>query len=67
MQQAWVPTVDRMEHLWSAPIHLVQNRGRGRLAQGTREWTDYRAEATLTPYLNAACGLTVRVQDPTRY
>jgi len=66
-RQAWVKALDIMEHRDSSPFHLVQNRGRGMLAQGAREWQDYRVESTLVPHLNTACGLAVRVQGLSRY
>jgi hypothetical protein len=37
------------------------------IIQGTREWKDYRAEATITPHLVAATGIAVRVQGLRRY
>jgi hypothetical protein len=35
--------------------------------QGTREWSDYRISATITPHLVRACGIGVRVQGMRRY
>ena len=39
----------------------------GLLSQGTREWTDYRVTATLTPHLATSAGLAARVGGLRRY
>lgn len=65
-RRAWVSGVDKLDS-WQADYRLVQNSGRGLISQGTREWTDYRVEATVTPNLCTACGLAVRVQGMRRY
>ena len=46
---------------------MIQNHGTGLLSQGTADWTDYRAEAALTPHLATSAGLAVRVQGLRRY
>lgn len=66
-RRAWVNGVDQYDHWWPETYRLVQNSGRGLLAQGTREWTDYTARATLTLHLAQAAGLAVRVQGMQRY
>jgi len=66
-RRAWVNGVDQYDHWWPEAYRLVQNRGRGLLAQGAREWTDYTARATLTLHLAQAAGLAVRVQGMQRY
>lgn len=66
-RQAWVNGVDALETRWPEAYRLIQNHGRGLISQGTREWTDYRASATITPHLSSASGLGVRVQGMRRY
>jgi hypothetical protein len=46
---------------------VIQNRGRGLIITGTREWTDYSVQASLTPHLAKAFGLAARVQGLERY
>jgi hypothetical protein len=66
-RQAWVNGVDTWGNWWPQPFRLVQNDGRGLLMQGTREWTDYRVEASVTPWLMDAGGIAARVQGLKRY
>jgi ADP-ribosylglycohydrolase len=66
-RRAWVNGVDQYDHWWPEAHRLVQNRGRGLLSQGTREWTDYTARAAITLHLAKAAGLAVRVQGMQRY
>ena len=71
-KRAWVNGLDsgdgtfEWDH-WPESFRLVQNAGRGLLITGTREWTDYRAEALITPHMCRAGGLAVRVQGMRRY
>ncbi len=69
---AWVDGLDSRERLanldyWPEPYRLIQNKGRGLLMQGTREWTDYQVTARLTPHMCDAGGVAVRVQGMARY
>ena len=66
-RRAWVPAVDRFESGWSEAYRLTQNRGRGLLIQGTREWDDYEVAAVIRPKMVAAAGLAARVQGLRRY
>jgi ADP-ribosylglycohydrolase len=66
-RQAWVNGVDHYDRWWAETYRLVQNEGVGLLMTGTREWTDYRFEATVTPHMAAACGIAARVQGMRRY
>jgi hypothetical protein len=52
---------------WPEPYRLIQNRGRGLLMQGTRQWGDYQATAHMQPHMCRAGGLAVRVQGMGRY
>lgn len=69
---AWVNGLDHRagsDHAdgWPEPYRLIQNRGRGLLMQGTREWTDYQVMARMTPHLCEAGGVAARVQGMRRY
>lgn len=66
-RRAWVEGVDMLVPNTPEPIRVVQNRGRGLLIQGAREWKDYRACATVVPHLVSAGGIAVRVQGLQRY
>jgi ADP-ribosylglycohydrolase len=66
-RRAWVDAVDQFYAGWLAPLRIVQNAGTGLLIQGTREWRDYQARATVTPQLAAAAGIAARVQGLRRY
>ncbi|HQY94343.1 ADP-ribosylglycohydrolase family protein [Caldilinea sp.] len=66
-RRAWVNGVDQFDDWWPEAYRLMQNRGRGLLSQGTREWQDYTVRATLTLHLAKAAGLAVRVQGMQRY
>jgi hypothetical protein len=65
-RKAWANGVDQWE-IWGVSFRLVQNEGRGLITCGTREWTDYRISATLTPALLKSGGLAARVQGMQRF
>ncbi len=66
-RMAWVDAMDQYDWWWPEAYRLVQNRGRGLLIQGTREWESYQAEATVTIHLAKAAGIAARVQGLQRY
>jgi hypothetical protein len=66
-RRAWVPGVDRFDPGWPEPYRLIQNTGRGLLIQGTREWTDYAARATVRPEMVSGAGIAARVQGLRRF
>jgi ADP-ribosylglycohydrolase len=71
-KKAWTDSFDSRERLtmsdsWPEPYRLIQNRGRGLLMQGTRDWVDYQVTARLTPHMCEAGGVAVRVQGTERY
>jgi hypothetical protein len=66
-RRAWVQGVDVLGTRGPEPFRLTQNRGRGLLIQGTRDWRDYRVSATITPRLVSAAGIGARVQGMRRY
>ena len=71
-KKAWVDGTDSGTRggpldIWPEPYRLMQNRGRGLLMHGTREWTDYQVTARMTPHMCTAGGIGVRVQGMRRY
>ncbi len=71
-KKAWVDGFDGSQRLtstdyWPEPYRLVQNRGRGLLIQGTRDWQDYQVTARMIPHMCQAGGVAVRVQGLQRY
>lgn len=65
-RESWVNGVSDIQPWWEA-FRLIQNEGTGLFIQGTRQWTDYRVEAIVTPHLVAAGGIAARVQGLRRY
>jgi len=66
-RRAWVDAVDHYFTDFDEMFRLAQDRGRGLLMQGTRQWKNIAVEATITPYLVKRFGLAVRVQGLERY
>jgi ADP-ribosylglycohydrolase len=66
-RRAWVNGVDQVGQRYSEPYRLVHNEGIGLLMQGTREWTDYRVSADVTPHMVKSAGIGARVQGMRRY
>ncbi|MCW8129320.1 MAG: ADP-ribosylglycohydrolase family protein [Planctomycetota bacterium] len=67
-QKAWVNAADRLwfgDAKW--PYHLAQDEGVGMAIHGTREWSDYSAQAVVRPHLAETAGLAVCVQGLKRY
>jgi ADP-ribosylglycohydrolase len=65
-RRAWVQAVDRHD-TFVEPFRLLQERGTGLLMQGTREWTDYRVRAAVTPHMAVSAGLAARFQGMRRW
>jgi hypothetical protein len=66
-KRQWVNAADFFENEFGEAFRVIQNRGRGLVITGTREWTDYSVQATITPHLAKSFGLAVRVQGLERY
>jgi ADP-ribosylglycohydrolase len=66
-RRAWVNGVDHYDPWWPESYRLVQDHGTGLLMQGTREWTDYRVSADVTPHMVTSAGVAARVQGMRRY
>jgi hypothetical protein len=66
-KRQWVSASDFFEDGFGEAFRVIQNRGRGLVITGTREWIDYSLEASITPHLAKAFGLAARVQGLERY
>jgi hypothetical protein len=66
-RRAWVNGIDWEFSSRAEPYRLVQNEGTGLLIQGSREWTDYRVSADVTPHMVKSSGVAARVQGMHRY
>ncbi len=60
-RRAWVDGVDQWEGRWPEPYRIVQNEGTGLVSQGTADWFDLRASATINVPLASEAGIAVRV------
>jgi hypothetical protein len=66
-KRQWVNAADTFADEFAKGFRVIQNRGRGLVITGTREWSDYCLQATITPHLAKAFGLAARVQGLERY
>ena len=66
-RRAWVNGVDSYDFWWPESFRLVQNRGRGLLMTGTREWRNYEVKSEITLHLCSSAGIAARVQGMRRY
>ncbi len=66
-KRQWVNASDYFESQFGEAFRVIQNRGRGLVITGTREWTDYSIHATIIPHLTKSFGIAARVQGLERY
>jgi len=66
-KRQWVNAVDYFKDEFGEAFRVIQNRGRGLVITGTREWTVYSVQAEITPHLVKTFGLAARVQGQERY
>lgn len=66
-KRQWVNAADFFEDEFGEAFRVIQNRGRGLVITGAREWSDYCVQTVLTPHLVQAFGLAARVQGLERY
>ncbi len=66
-KRQWVNAADFFEDEFGEAFRVIQNRGRGLVITGTREWMDYSVQAAITPHLVNSFGLAARVQGQERY
>jgi ADP-ribosylglycohydrolase len=65
-KHAWVNNVSQFQTRWEG-LRITNGQGCGFIAQGSRDWKNYRANAEIVPLLTDAWGLAVRVQGRERY
>ncbi|HMD81396.1 MAG TPA: ADP-ribosylglycohydrolase family protein, partial [Anaerolineales bacterium] len=53
-KRQWVNAADFFEDEFGETFRVIQNRGRGLVITGTREWTDYSVQASITPHMAKA-------------
>ena len=67
----WIPDIDlrwnNMAYRIPDLICFGKDNGRGHLATGTREWTDYSVETEMAVHCADAAGIMVRYQGLRRY
>jgi hypothetical protein len=66
-RRAWVNAVDHWENRFNHAFRIIQDRGRGMLITGARDWQDYRVSAQITSAMFASGGIAARVQGLERY
>nr|MBA3414789.1 ADP-ribosylglycohydrolase family protein [Chloroflexia bacterium] len=66
-RRAWVDGVDLWQARWPQTYRIVQNEGCALISQGTADWVDYRAEATVSVPLASEAGIAVRVGGQRRW
>jgi hypothetical protein len=65
--EAWVNGADHVHRDGELDWRVIQDRGRGLVIRGGRDWRDVRAAALVRIHMAAAGGLAVRVQGMRRY
>jgi ADP-ribosylglycohydrolase len=65
-KHAWVNNASQFQTRWEG-LRVSNGQGTGFVAQGTRDWKDYRVASELTPLLADAWGLAARIQGRERY
>ena len=65
-KHAWVNNVSQFQTRWEG-LRVTNGEGIGFIAQGSRDWKDYRVRSEITPLLAEAWGLAARIQGRERY
>ena len=65
-KHAWVNNVSQFQTRWEG-LRVTNGEGTGFIAQGSRDWKDYRVKSEITPLLAQAWGLAARIQGRERY
>lgn len=66
-RRGWIDGVDHFDRWWPDAFRITENEERGLISQGTRDWDDYRVDATINPALAKNAGIAARVQGLRRY
>ena len=65
-KHAWVNNVSQFQTRWEG-LRVTNGDGIGFIAQGSRDWKDYRVTSEIAPLLAKDWGLAARVQGRERY
>jgi ADP-ribosylglycohydrolase len=65
-KHAWVNNASQFQTRWEG-LRVSNSDGKGFVAQGSRDWKDYRVKSEITPLLAEAWGLAARLQGRERY
>ena len=65
-KHAWVNNVSQFQTRWEG-LRVTNGAGLGFIAQGARDWKNYRVKSGIIPLLADAWGLAARVQGRERY
>jgi ADP-ribosylglycohydrolase len=66
-RKSWVNNVSLFSKNFPSAFRISQDRGRGAIVHGARDWTDYRVSSEITVHLGLSAGLAARVQGLRRY
>jgi ADP-ribosylglycohydrolase len=66
-RKSWVNNVSLFSKNFPSAFRISQDRGRGVIFHGARDWTDYRVSSEITVHLGSSAGLAARVQGLRRY
>jgi ADP-ribosylglycohydrolase len=66
-RKSWVNNVSLFSKDLPSAFRISQDRGRGVIFHGARDWTDYRVSSEITVHLGSSAGLAARVQGLRRY
>jgi ADP-ribosylglycohydrolase len=66
-RKSWVNNVSLFSKDFPSAFRISQDRGRGVIFHGARDWTDYRVSSEITVHLGTSAGLAARVQGLRRY
>ena len=66
-RKSWVNNVSVFSKNFPSAFRISQDRGRGAIVHGARDWTDYRVSSEITVHLGSSAGLAARVQGLRRY
>ena len=65
-KHAWVNDVSQFQTRWEG-LRVTNGEGKGFVAQGSRDWKNYRVKSDITPLLAEGWGLAARIQGRERY
>jgi hypothetical protein len=66
-KRQWIDAVDGFSDRFEEAFRVIQNRGRGFVITGNRDWSDYCLQTAIIPHLVKAFGVAVRFQGLERY